>query len=111
MDRKKIDRIIRIYLKDLSKKIKVKKAILFGSAVNGRINRDSDIDLLILSAAFTKMSSSERFDLLYTARKSDETQRAAMDIFGLTPREYSQADSLTVAGEIKETGREVRYFP
>jgi len=111
MDRKKIDRIIKIYLKDLSKKIKVKKAILFGSAVNGRINRDSDIDLLILSAAFAKMSTSERFDLLYTARKSDETQRAAMDIFGLTPREYSQADSLTVAGEIKETGREVRYFP
>ena len=87
MDRKKIDRIIRIYLKDLSKKIKVKKAILFGSAVSGRVSSDSDIDLLILSAAFTKMSSSERFDLLYTARKSDETQRAAMDIFGLTPRE------------------------
>jgi predicted nucleotidyltransferase len=111
MDRKKIDRIIRIYLKDLSKKIKVDKAILFGSALTGKFNRDSDIDLLILSSAFSKMDISDRFDLLYAARQSGETQRAAMDIFGLTPREYSQADSLTVVGEIKETGRELRYFP
>ncbi|KKS79102.1 MAG: hypothetical protein UV54_C0042G0003 [Candidatus Beckwithbacteria bacterium GW2011_GWA2_43_10] len=109
MDRKKIDRIIKIYLKDLSKKIKVDKAILFGSAVSGRVSSDSDIDLLILSAAFTKMSSSERFDLLYSSRQSDETQMTPMDIFGLTLQEFGQASSLTIAGEIKETGREV-YF-
>jgi len=109
MDRKKIDRIIRIYLKDLSKKIKVDKAILFGSAVSGRVNSDSDIDLLILSAAFTKMSTSERFDVLYASRRSEETQFMPMDIFGLTPQEYNQASCLSIAGEIKETGKEV-YF-
>jgi len=65
--------------------------------------------LLILSAAFTKMSSSERFDLLYSSRQSDETQMTPMDIFGLTLQEFGQASSLTIAGEIKETGREV-YF-
>lgn len=109
MDRKKIDRIIKIYLKDLSKNIKVDKAILFGSAVTGRLNQDSDIDLLILSAAFGKMPASDRFDLLYAARKSAETQTAAMDIFGLTRQEYSRGNNLSVIGEIKETGREV-YF-
>ena len=107
MDRKKIDRIIKIYLKDLSKKIKVDKVILFGSAASGRVNDDSDIDLLILSSAFAKMSTSERFDVLYASRRSEETQFTPMDIFGLTPQEYNQANSLTTLGEIKETGREV----
>lgn len=108
MDRKKINRVIKIYLKDLSKLIKVEKAILFGSAVTGQINRDSDIDLLILSAAFAKMSVIDRFDLLVAARQSVETQMMPMDIFGLTPQEYDQGNSLSVVGEIRETGREVK---
>ncbi|MCG2692324.1 nucleotidyltransferase domain-containing protein [Microgenomates group bacterium] len=107
MDRKKIDRIIKIYLKDLSKRIKVNKAILFGSALSGKYNQDSDIDLLILSSSFAKMDDSERFDLLYSARKNQETQSNPMDIFGLTPDEYFKASHLSVAGEIKETGKEV----
>jgi len=109
MDRKKIDRIVKIYLKELSKKIKVDKVILFGSALTGKFNRDSDIDLLILSSAFSKMDISDRFDLLYAARQSEETQITPMDIFGLTPQEYNQANYLTTVGEIKETGRQV-YF-
>lgn len=107
MDRKKIDSIVKIYLKDLSKKIIVDKAILFGSAITGKINKNSDIDLLILSSSFTEMDVNDRFDLLYTARQSDETQIMPMDIFGLTPLEYTQANSLSTIGEIKETGQEI----
>ncbi|OGD61421.1 hypothetical protein A3I57_01315 [Candidatus Beckwithbacteria bacterium RIFCSPLOWO2_02_FULL_47_23] len=107
MDRKKIDKVIKIYLRDLSKKIKVDKAILFGSAVNGKINKNNDIDLLILSSSFAKMDINDRFDLLYTARENDETQIIPMDIFGLTPYEYNQANPLSTIGEIKETGKEV----
>jgi len=107
MDRKKIDRIIKIYLKDLSKRIKVNKAILFGSALSGKYNQDSDIDLLIVSSLFAKMNDNERFDLLYAARQNPETQDTPMDIFGLTPDEYLKASHLSVVGEIKETGKEV----
>lgn len=109
MDRKKIDRIIKIYLKDLSKQIKIDKAILFGSAVAGKLSIDSDIDLLILSPAFAKMSVSDRFDLLTAARQNRETQITPMDIFGLTTQEYKDGNVLSVVGEIKETGREL-YF-
>lgn len=107
MDRKKIDKIIKLYLKDLSKKIVVDKAILFGSVAAGRINQNSDIDLLILSTAFTKMNDNDRFDLLYAARHNNSTQTMPMDIFGLTPQEYNQADVLSTIGEIKETGIEI----
>lgn len=109
MDRKQIENVIEIYLGDLAKKIKVEKAILFGSAARGKIGRNSDIDLLILSPAFANLRDDQRLDILYTARKSDATQNVPMDIFGLTPEEYSQAGVLSITAEIKENGREI--FP
>jgi len=107
MDRKQIETVIRIYLKDLGKKIKIEKAILFGSAARGKIRKDSDIDLLVLSSSFANLPDDQRFDLLYTARKNEVTQTAPMDIFGLTPEEYHQAGVLSVTAEIKETGKEI----
>lgn len=109
MDRKKINRIIKVYLQELSKKIKVEKTILFGSALRGKIDNDKDIDLLILSSSFSGMDEAKRFDLLYMARKNYLTQITPMDIFGLTPEEYKKAGFLSTTGEIKETGKEI--FP
>lgn len=107
MDRKQIEKVINIYLSDLSKKIKIEKAILFGSAARGKISQNSDIDLLILSSSFANLPDDQRFDLLYTARKNEATQITPMDIFGLTPQEYSKAGILSITAEIKETGKEV----
>ena len=107
MDRDKIEKIIQVYLQDLSAKIKIDTAILFGSALSGKFSEGSDIDLLILSSEFRKMSDSDRFDLLYTSRLSKVTQSTPMDIFGLTPEEYKNADPLSITGEIKDTGREL----
>ena len=107
MDRKQIEKVINIYFSDLAKKIKIEKAILFGSAARGKIGKNSDIDLLIISPSFANLPDDQRFDLLYTARKNEVTQATPMDIFGLTPKEYSQAGALSVTAEIKETGQEV----
>jgi len=107
MDKKQINRIIKIYLTDLSKKITIDKVILFGSAVYGKVDRDSDIDLMIISSKFDRMTAVERFDLLYTSRLNPITQSTAMDIFGMTGKEYAEANSLSLIGEIKETGREI----
>ena len=107
MDRKQIEKVIKTYLAELSEKIKIEKAILFGSARYGKVDKNKDIDLLILSPSFAKMDGNRRFDLLYTARKSQVTQSVSMDIFGLTPKEYASANSLSIVGEIKETGEEI----
>jgi len=107
MDKKQIEKVIKTYLKELSSRIKVKKVILFGSALRGRITKDTDIDLLIVSPSFSEMDTNERFDLLYTSRTHPLTQRVAMDIFGLTPEEYQEASTVSIVGEVKETGREV----
>lgn len=107
MDRKQIKKIIKIYLAELAKTIKVERVILFGSARGGKIDKEKDLDLLILSSSFTKMPVHQRFDLLYTARKSKITQTVPMDIFALTPKEYEEASPLSITGEIKETGQEI----
>ncbi|KKR29785.1 MAG: polymerase beta domain protein region protein [Candidatus Gottesmanbacteria bacterium GW2011_GWC2_39_8] len=107
MDRRQIEEIVNIYLRDLGKKIKVEKAILFGSAVSGFLDKDGDIDLLILSGEFGQMEAGERFDILYLARTDPLTQSAAMDIFGLTPREFQEASDVSLVGEIKEKGKEI----
>lgn len=107
MDRKQITKVIKTYLAELSKIIKVERIILFGSARRGILSKDQDLDLLILSPSFAKMRDDQRFDLLYTARKSKITQSVPMDIFGLTPKEYEEASPLSITGEIKETGREI----
>lgn len=108
MGYKKIAPILRIYLKDLKKRIRVEKAILFGSYALGKAGKDSDIDLVILSPDFEKVSVSDRFDILYHAREDPKTWEFGMDIFGYTPQEYENASSLTTLGEVKETGIEIQ---
>jgi len=109
MDREQIKKVIKTYLKELSKTIKIERVILFGSACEGILDKDGDIDLLIISSSFAKMPAQQRFDLLYTARKSKITQTTPMDIFALTPKEYEKASPLSITGEIKETGQEVFF--
>ncbi|MBM3284114.1 hypothetical protein FJY90_07810 [Candidatus Gottesmanbacteria bacterium] len=107
MDRKQIEKVIKTYLRELAKKIKIEKVILFSSAATGKVTKDGDIDLLILSPSFVKMDIDKRFDLLYTSRTKLLTQNVAMDIFGLTPGEYDRASILSVVREIKEKGKEI----
>jgi len=111
MDRKQIKKVVRKYLADLQSKIAVDKAILFGSAVRGKIYKNSDIDLLILSPAFKGMDTVARFDLLYEARKSFLTQTVPMDLFALTPDEYARASDLSLVGEIKKKGKVINFVP
>ena len=105
MDRKQIEKVINIYFSDLAKKIKIEKAILFGSAARGKIGKNSDIDLLIISPSFANLPDDQRFDLLYTARKNEVTQATPMDIFGLTPKEYSKAGFYPLPPRLKKPAK------
>lgn len=110
MDKRKtyktIKEVATEFAKELQKKIKVERIILFGSFAKGKAKKDSDLDLLIISRSFEKMNPWQRIDVLAKARKNYEFP---MDYFGITPKEYEKASPLTILGEIKETGRVV--FP
>ncbi|MBL7159568.1 nucleotidyltransferase domain-containing protein [Candidatus Microgenomates bacterium] len=104
---KKAKKIISVYKNSLEKKVKIDKLILFGSWARGKQTKESDLDLLVISPDFNKLSDKKRFSLLWDARNNPLTRKIDMDILGLTPEEFSQASPLTTLGEIKETGIEV----
>lgn len=82
MAKKPIEVSIKKYLEKLKEKnIHVKKAILYGSYANGKADKDSDIDLAIISPNLGNDSFEEAIMLRKFTRGID------MDI---SPRPYSE---------------------
>lgn len=101
---KKIKPIINIYIKELKKSIKPQKVMVFGSYAKNSAKKDSDIDLIVLSKDFKKLSFDKRLSLLNASRLNPKTRKVSMDIFGYTQEEFENASPLTTLGEAKETG-------
>jgi len=57
-------RAIELFLEELSKKIRVEEAYLFGSYAKGTWIKTSDIDLIIVSPDFREMPYLKRLDLI-----------------------------------------------
>jgi len=72
--------------------IHVDSIALFGSALTGNMDKDSDIDLIIISSDFTNLDLFERAKL--TMKPETETLRKfkiPMDIINLSPDEYNDS--------------------
>lgn len=65
MDKKKSLIEINTFLKKVDKDFKIKKAIFFGSSAIGNANKDSDIDLIIISDNFEGLDFFERVSKMY----------------------------------------------
>ena len=80
-------RMVRAYLAELSKRIEVREAYLFGSIARGDSLDVSDIDLLVVSPSVRGLSRDERISLAYRAWRF----KRAADIILLTPEEFRRA--------------------
>jgi predicted nucleotidyltransferase len=94
MDKATIDEVID-YLKQSLLKcgIQVDSMALFGSALNGNMDKNSDIDLIIISSDFNNLDLFERAKL--TMKSETETLRKykiSMDIINLSPDEYEESN-------------------
>lgn len=97
--------IINEYAVNLGNKLRIKKIILFGSASRGRLGRDSDLDIIVLSEDFKKMGFLKRLELLSRARCGN-SRRVAMDIIGYTPSEFGELSKKSaVLGEARQSGK------
>ncbi|MEK6938068.1 MAG: nucleotidyltransferase domain-containing protein [Nanoarchaeota archaeon] len=106
MDRKKpvIKEIERFY-RDISLKMPLQKMIFFGSRAKGKANKDSDIDLLLVSSKFKGVRPLSRSPELYLKWDSDY----AVDLICLTPKEFNQQKKeLGVVQEAIKEGIEIR---
>lgn len=66
----KINQIIKDYLSDLEKHVKIDKAFLFGSYAKGDYNEHSDLDIAIFSDNFKGQSFVDAVSFLFSlARK------------------------------------------
>lgn len=95
MDQATINEII-YFLKGLliSEGVRVESIALFGSALNGKMDIDSDIDMIIVSSDFTGLDIIDRAKL--TMKPEIETMKkykVPMDIINLTPDEYQESSN------------------
>jgi len=94
MDKAIIDELI-VFLKQslLKYDIQVDSISLFGSALNGNMDKDCDIDLIIISSDFRGFNMFERASM--TMKPETETLRknkVPMDVINLTPEEYNESN-------------------
>jgi len=114
MDRKKINvkKVIKEYLKYFPKNLRVKSIFLFGSYATGKIRKDSDVDIIVISPDFEKMSFIKRLELLSCLRRSKITRSIPMDILGYTPEEFNEIDKESIVmKEAKKEGKMIYKAP
>ncbi|MFN8256102.1 MAG: nucleotidyltransferase domain-containing protein [Bacteroidales bacterium] len=94
MDKTTIDEVISFLKQSLIKYgIRVDSIALFGSALAGTMDKDSDIDLIIISSDFINLDMFERAKM--TMQPETETLRKfkiPMDIINLSPEEYNESN-------------------
>src|SRR3989338_6434791 len=90
MARKKVDarKIVRDYTAKLPSRIKGAQAFIFGSAARRQMRKDSDVDVIVLSDAFSTIPFLQRLQLLNRHRRGPALT-VPMDILGYTPEEFA----------------------
>jgi predicted nucleotidyltransferase len=91
--------IVKRYIEELRKhNIPVREAILFGSYVKGTIKEESDIDVAVVSEAFTGDRFEDRRKIVPLRRKIDNR----IEPMPFNPEIFSRGSILI--DEIKKTG-------
>ena len=85
-------------------KIKVSRAVVFGSYAKGKANKDSDLDVAVVSRQFGRDSVKEMFMLREIALQVD----SHIEPIPLTPQDFKDTYS-TLIQEITQNGIECSY--
>lgn len=94
MDKATIDEVVGFLKQSLSGYgIHVDSIALFGSALNGNMDKDSDIDLVIISSDFQNYDLFERAKMTMRAEMDTIKKfKIPMDIINLSPEEYDESN-------------------
>jgi len=80
-----------------SKKVNINKIILFGSQVLGKTNKDSDVDLLLVSKDFANKTYSQRIKkLLGLNRQLVRLTNKPFDILYYSDEEWDSSSSVMI---------------
>lgn len=98
---KTTDTVLEAFVERLRHKYHISDLILFGSRARGRADRESDYDLIVVSADFQGVEFTDRIRAMYKLWASD----AGMDILCYTPQEFAvKASQIGLVGDAAKTG-------
>jgi len=86
MDKGKNLKIVESFKKAISKKLNIKKLILFGSRARGDFKEESDFDLIVVSDEFEEAKGYRRAPDMYRAWNVDYS----VDFVCLTSKEFER---------------------
>lgn len=101
-ENKEIDKIIYNFAEELKKEIPVKKILLFGSYAKGGYDRDSDIDVIVVSPYFTKGRRITHMQYLF--RKASKVN-LRLEPIPATPSEINNPDRRVFLGQILKSAK------
>lgn len=97
-------KIVKSFKEQLSKKVPIKKVILFGSRANGKTHRWSDFDIIVVSNSFKGKRSFERGLGFYQYWNQD----FPVDFLCYTPEEFNRLKKkITIVKTAVEKGIEI----
>jgi len=108
MAKKKTDvkKSIDAFIEFLRKEIHVEQIILFGSCAKGTATSESDIDLIVVSPAFSRRKHIENMQYLFRqAAKID----SRIEPIPAIPKEIANLDERTFLGQAVASGK--LYYP
>ena len=93
--------IVKMFKKQVGKRIDVAKMIFFGSRANGGFTKDSDFDLLVVSKDFEGLNKSKRSPVLHMIWGFDYP----VDLLCYTPKEFRRSlNGINIASEAARNG-------
>ena len=106
MDTRKIEKPLKLFISALPKTVEPLQVIIFGSHSDGSARDDSDIDVIVVSEDFDRISEDNRLDILYKASRFISPE---IHPWGVTPDELSSADSQSTLGAARELGNQFKF--
>jgi len=103
MDQSRIGEPLKQFIKNLSDKITVDRLIIFGSYAGSTEEKESDIDVIVVSSDFKKLTEDQRLHLLYRTSRYIEPD---IHPWGVTPQELDSAHKLSLIGHARQTGQQ-----
>ncbi len=104
MGEKAIVTRLRRYKEKVEKDIPIKRMLLFGSHAEGAPNRDSDVDLIVVSPSFRKMNFFKRGAKMY----GYWDLRRPVDFLCYTPEDFEKLrKEITIVRDAEKEGVEI----
>ncbi len=95
-------KIVKMYIEELEKNgIKISEAVIFGSHAKGVVHDDSDIDIALISDAFTGDRFEDRRRIVSLRRRID----SRIEPIPFRPEDFNDGGMLVE--EIKSTGKRI----